>query len=168
MGAHNGSKSEGPTPEPLLAPDPQELYRIRRGLGLVLIMAGGMHWGLMVFASLYSLGRIRLLIPARLWSEMYYAHFLFLVMAGALYLFLNFRNTRVFHFEALSDYLVAVGIFIILMSVTGLVLVKGLITPWFSLTPGAFLNAYGFGLWLGRPFGFLPKNWRPPQGLRRR
>lgn len=133
-----------------------ELLRLKRGLGLIYILAGASHAWLMAFATLYSLGRVKLVIPASLWSEMYYAHFLFLCLAGGLYLFLCFRKTRTFNFEATVDYSVGVAVFILLLTFTGAALYKGWVNPWFSLAPSVFLLAYGLGLRAGKRFGFLP------------
>lgn len=127
-----------------------DLARIRRGLGLIFLLAGLIHAGEMVLAVLYSQGRLPIVIGAGLWSELYFAHFLFLVMGSLLYLALNFRSTGVFHHETLVDFLVGLGVFILLMSAAAHLLVRRLVAPWWSLAPSAFLACYGLFLTSGR------------------
>lgn len=131
-----------------------ELLRIRRGVGVIYLLSGAVHAAIMILASLYSLRRLPWFIPARLWSEMYYMHFIVFVVSGLGYLFLSFRKSRVFHYEALVDCVVGIGGFIVLMSVAAVLLVKQMVPPWFSLAPSLFLLSYGWGLARGRPMGF--------------
>lgn len=131
-----------------------QLRRIRRGVGLILILAGLISLGEMIFASLYSMGRVPILVSARLWSELYYAQYLFMTLGGGMYLLLSFRQAGVFHYEALVDFIIAVGVFTMLLGLAGFVLVRELTVPWFSLLPGSFLVSYGAGLVAGRSFGF--------------
>lgn len=108
----------------------------------------------MVLASLYSLGRLRIVISPGLWSEMYFAHFLFLVMSAMIYLFLGFRRTGIFYYEVLVDYLVALLFFILMIGIVAYLLVHGKIDTWWSLSPGGFLVVYGIGLVQGKAAGF--------------
>lgn len=138
-----------------------ELLRLKRGIGLIYLLAGVLHAGIMAFATLYSQGRVKLVIPAGLWSEMYYAHFLFLALSGGLYLFLSFKRSGTFQFEAVLDYAIGVAAFVLLLSAAGVVLVRGLVSPWLSLVPSGFLLAYGLGLRAGRRFGFFASSMNP-------
>lgn len=138
-----------------------DLLRIRRGLGVIYLLSGLLHWAVMTMAALYSLGRISVVIGVGLWSELYYAHFLFLILASLAYLALSYRQTGIFYYEALVDFLIGIGAFVVLLSVAAVVLYKGLVTPWLSLVPGTFLVAYGAGLYFGRPMGFGPGSAPP-------
>lgn len=135
-----------------------EFLRVRRGVGLIYLLAGILHAGIMAFATLYSMGRIPFVITASLWSELYYAHFLFLAMSGGLYLFLSFKKSGLFHFEIMLDYAIGMSAFMLLLTFTGLALFKGWLPGWFSLTPSGFLLLYGRGLRAGKRFGFF----KPP------
>lgn len=135
---------------------------IRKGLGFIYLLSGLFHLAVMVFATLYSLGRIHFIVTGRLWSEMYYAHFLFMVLAGAGYLTLSSRRGGVFYPETLVDFLVGIGAFIVMIGIAGLLLVRGLVSPWFSLTPGAFLVYYGTGLLRGSRLGVPLEKPLPP------
>lgn len=126
---------------------------IRRGLGIIYILSGLLHGAEMVFATLYSMGKIPLVVTARLWSQMYYAHFLFMVLAGGSFLALSYRRSGLFYPETLIDFLIGIGVFVILISLIGLALVRGLLNPWFSLVPSAFLAFYGYELLQGRRLG---------------
>ena len=136
---------------------------IRRGLGDFFIMAGVLHLAEMIFATLYCLGQIPIIVSASLWSKLYFAHFLFLVVGGIAYLAWRFKIAGLFYAENLVDFLLGVGIFVILLSLSGTLLVRRLINPWFSLAPGTFLFLYGAGLWQGRRFGVLSLGNRAPR-----
>lgn len=137
--------------------DAEALARIRRGLGLIIFLAGVIHAFEMVLASLYSQGRLPVVIGAGLWSQMYFAQFLFLVMGSGLYLFLSFRARRTFYFEALVDFLVGLPPFTVLMQAIAQLLVRHAISQWWSLVPSAFLMAYGLFVRSGR--SAVPKDW---------
>ena len=134
------------------------LAGIRRGLGVIFVLAGLLHGAVMTLATLYSLGRLRVVIGPGLWSELYYSHFLFLVLASLGYLTLSYKRSAVFYWETLLDFLVGMLVFIVLLGLVGIVLVRGLANPWLSLLPGTFLAAFGLGLFLGRPMGFGREN----------
>ena len=135
----------------------QDLLRLRRGAGIVYLAAAVIHAGEMIFATLYSLGRLHVYVPAQLWKELYYAHFLFLILGGLIYLGLGFKQCGIFYYEVLADFLVGVAAFVVLLTAVASLLASGRINPWFSLTISAFLAAYGLGLIQGRVFGFGPK-----------
>jgi hypothetical protein len=128
--------------------------RIRKGLGVLYLLAGLIHAATMVLASLYSLGRLPWVISAGTWSQLYYAHYLFMALGGGAYLALSFRADGLFYPESLLDFAVGFGVFVPLVSVTAVLLVRGLVSAWFSLVPSAFLLAYGAGLLRGRRLGF--------------
>lgn len=129
------------------------LRRIRRGVGWLYVVAGLVHAANMVFASLYALRKIPFHVSAEAWTRLHFGHFLLLVGASTTYLALSFRKERLFYYEALLDFLVGVGVFIVLMTITAAILVTGRGTPWISLIPSAFLVIYGRLLIAGRPMG---------------
>jgi hypothetical protein len=138
-----------------------QLARLRHGLGIILLIGGVIHLCEMALASFYAMGKLRIMIPGRLWSEMYFAHFLYLVMAAMIYLVLGFKRTGVFYYEVLVDYLVALVVFIVLIGVMGYLLVNQKVGEWFSMLPGLFLVYYGLRLMWNLSFAFpLP---RPPR-----
>jgi len=139
--------------------DAAALARIRRGLGLILILAGVVHAFEMILAVLYSQGRLPVVIGPGLWSQLYYAHFLFFVGGSLLYLGLSYRSCGIFYFETLVDFLIAVPIFTILVQAFAQLLVRRLVSPFFSLVPSVFLLAYGFFVRSGRSFAKIA---RPP------
>jgi len=131
--------------------------RIRRALGLVFVVSGLLHSlqaGLVLF---YSLGLVHLHITARLWSRMHYGLFLFTVLAGGSFLFFSFRRAGLFYAQTLLDFAVGIGIFVLLVSLLGLLLGRHP-SPWIALLPSAFLLAYGLGLYRGRSLGFWARN----------
>lgn len=130
------------------------LAKIRRGLGVIYLLAAFIHAGEMTLAALYSMGRLPLIIGAGLWSELYYAHFLFLILGGLGYLALSFKRSGIFYYETLVDFLIGIAVFVVLLTLAGVVLVRGAVGPWWSLLPSAFLGAYGVGLLNNRRFGF--------------
>ncbi len=134
-----------------------ELLRLRRGIGIIYLLGGLIHAAMMVYAALYSLGRIHAVIPAGLWSEFYFAHFLFMVLGGFIYMGLSFKQARIFYHEILIDYMVGIGAFFVIMTAVALILVRRLVSPWFSLSMSGFLVFYGLGLMTGRICGFGPK-----------
>lgn len=124
---------------------------MRRGLGLVYLLSGLIYTAQMVFATLYALGHLPgILIGKGVWSQLYFAHFLFTVLAGMGYLGLDFLKRGVFEAQALVDFLIGLAAFIILFSFTGLFLVRGWANPWGSLTPGVFLLYYAWRLLSGK------------------
>ena len=132
----------------------ESLLRIRRGWGLIFILSGLFFGGEMVLAVLASLHRLPFIISGRLWSELYYAHFLLTVLAAGLHLFFSFMRDGLFHAEALSDFLVGIGVFFVLFSVCAVLLMRMPRQLWLAFATPAFLLAYGRGLRAGRPFGF--------------
>ncbi|MBI3552754.1 MAG: hypothetical protein HY077_09555 [Elusimicrobia bacterium] len=135
----------------------KDLLRLRRGVGLIYLLGGLIHACMMVYAALYSLGRLRVLIPAEIWKQFYFAHFLFLVLGSLVYLGLSFKQTGIFYYEVLADFLVGLTAFIVIMTGVALLLVSGRANPWWSLSMSGFLAAYGAGLMRGRVCGFGPK-----------
>ncbi len=130
---------------------------MRRGTGVIYILAGLAHACLMVFASLYSLRRLHVYVSPELWKELYYAHFLTMVVGGLIYLGLSFKQSGIFYYEVLSDFLVGIAAFVILLTIVASLLVSGRVNAWFSLAPSSLLLAYGGGLISGRAFGFGSK-----------
>ena len=131
-----------------------EIQRLRRGIGALYVLAGVVHWAEMGFVTLISYRLIQVHMTGQLWSRMYFAQFLLLVITGPLYLLLAFRRSGLFTYAALVDYLVGVPVFIILLSIVLALLVRGA-SPALSFLPGGFLLAYGIGLLSGRAVGFL-------------
>lgn len=130
------------------------MLRLRRGLGVLFVIAGVVHAALMAAATLYSLGKIHVLVSARLWSELTFGHFLGLVLGSGLYLTLGYWRANEFYFEPLLDFLAGVAAFDLILTGTVFLLAKRLLPPFFSPVPSAFLIAYGAGLLSGRRFGF--------------
>ena len=135
----------------------EALAPIRRGLGLIIFIAGVIHAFEMTLATLYSQGRLPVVIGAGLWSQLYFAQFLFLVMGSVLYLFLSYRSRRMFYFETLVDFLIGLPPFTVLMQAMALLLVRRWVNQWWSLAPSAFLMGYGLFVRSGR--SAVPKAW---------
>jgi len=133
----------------------------RRGLGIIYIVSGLLFCGLMVFATLYSLGKIHLRLPSAFWSRLYGMHFAATAVSCVLFVALEWRRTRSFTAEIMADLAIAPTVFALALLATGLLLVRGTFTPWISLAPGLFLVYYGWRMAKGKPvwlgLGRLPK-----------
>jgi len=61
----------------------------------------------------------------------------------------------------MADLAIAPTVFALALLATGLLLVRGTVTPWISLAPGIFLVYYGWRMAKGKPvwlgLGRLPK-----------
>jgi hypothetical protein len=143
------------------AADPAELARIRRGLGLIFILAGIIQTATMVLATLYSLGKLPVVIGAGVWSQLYFAQFLFLVMGSVLYLGLSFKQAELFYFEALADFAVGTTLFILVLTVLAHLLVRRVVSPWWSLLDGLVLAGYGFFVRAGGLSGLIRSDASP-------
>ncbi len=137
------------------------ILRLRRGVGVVFVAAGVLHATIMVMATLYSMRLLPFVITARLWSRLYFGHFLALVLGCGLYLALGYRR-RGFYFEPLLDFAAGVAGFNVFLTLTAVALVRHWLPAWLSPIPSAFLLAYGLGLMRGRRFGF-GKGYAPPR-----
>lgn len=131
-----------------------DLLRLRRGVGLIYVLAGLANWAEIGLALLASSGRLPFSISPRLWSQLFFGHFLLLVVSGLLYLTISYYVSGLFTYLALMDYLVGVPVFMIaLPAILGLV-IHGAPAA-LAFLPGGFLLAYGFGLRRGRAMGFF-------------
>jgi len=115
-----------------------EAARLRRGVGVVYVLAGLLQWGV--------LAGIWLRLPAPVLSRLFFGQFLFLILGGLAYLASGFARTGTFLYEPLSDYLIGVAVYVVLLSLVAVILGKGLAGPWLAPTPGLFLIYYGFKL----------------------
>ena len=134
------------------------MLAIRRGLGIIYILSGLVHGGEMNLATLYSMGRLHVILGLGIWSELYFAHFLVTVGGGGLYLFLSYKREETFYPEPLIDFVLGVAVFEILMSGIAWLLVRQMLSPWWSLLPSVFLLVYGYELYQGRRFGVPAEN----------
>lgn len=135
----------------------KDILRLRRGVGLIYIIAGVLHAGEMVFVSLNSLHILHLSFPAGFWLPFFFAPFLFLILGSMSYLGLGFSECGIFYYEVLADFLVGIAGFFVLFSVIAFTLRDHPVSPWFSLLPSVFVLAFGVGLRQGRTCGFGPK-----------
>ncbi len=131
----------------------KEALSLRRGLGVIYLLSGLAHAAEMTAATLYSLGRIPLVIGQGLWSQLYYAHFLATVLGGAAYLAMGYRKIGLFLPEPLIDFLLGLAAFLVILTFIALLLVRRMLNPWWSLTPSGFLLVYGWELFAGRRLG---------------
>lgn len=128
-----------------------ETLRLRRGIGSLFITAAGLYLAIMALASLYNTGSLPTVrISAARWSQLFFGHFLFLVLTPLGYLALSFSRTGRFQAQALVDFLTGLLIYLIFFAIVGLVLVSFPVTPWLSLVPGVFLLYYGVRIRQGR------------------
>lgn len=115
-----------------------EAVRLRRGVGIVYVLAGLLQWGVLAGAWLR--------LPAPMLSRLFFGQFLFLIFGGLTYLTASFARTGRFIYHPLVDYLIGVAIFVVLLSFVALILAKGLAGPWLAPAPGLFLIWYGVKL----------------------
>lgn len=123
----------------------------RKHLGRIFLMAGVLHWGLMIFASLYALGKFpSLTVSVEEWQQAYFGYSLFLFFSGAGYIAIKYSRGDILIVQALLDWLLGVIAFEVLFRLVRAVLVRGSMAPWLSLVPGLFLLYYGMTLYRGR------------------
>ncbi len=115
-----------------------EAARLRRGVGVVYVVAGVLQWCVLAGAWL--------MLPAGLMSRLFFGQFLFLILGGLAYLSANYVADNKFVYEPLADFLVGVAVYVVLLSLVALILVKGLAGPWLAPAPGLFLMGYGYKL----------------------
>jgi hypothetical protein len=131
-------------PEP--APDP-----MRRLQGDFFIFLGVAHCLLMIYASLYSLGKFHgfIMSPKR-WHNLYFSYFLYMYVGSIVMIIRQYFKTEVFIPQALLDLLAGVLPFQLLFWVVRRILLRWGFSPWISLLPGLFLVYYGLKLRRGR------------------
>lgn len=134
----------------------EDILRLRRGTGIIYMISAVLHAAAMTFACLCLFGHIHVAVPPALWPKIFFGHFLVLILGGILYLTLGFKNTGIFYYEVLADYLVGIAVFIVLLSAIAFQLMAGRLSPWCTLVPSAFLFLYGLGLASGRAFAAGP------------
>lgn len=123
-----------------------EALRLRRGLGAITLACGLLN------AAAFALPRL-LLLSGRLWSLIFFSQFLLLVCGGLGWLAFGYRRSRLFFAEPLIDFLLGVGVFVLLLSAVGWGLSSARLGAGWSLAPGAFLIFYGYELLRGRRLG---------------
>lgn len=129
---------------------------MRRQMGWIYLASGLIYSAQMTFATLYALGHVHgVIIGKGVWSQLYFGHFLFTVLAGMGCLGFHFLKTGTFAVQTLVDFLIGLACFIVLFGLTGAALIGRLVAPWFSLTPAAFLLYYSYRLLSGR--ALLPR-----------
>ena len=106
--------------------------------------AGFLHWGLMIFATLYALGKFpRLTLGVSQWNQCYAFQFLYMFIGGVGSIARRYSRENLYMFQIGIDFLVGLSVFWALFSGVRFVLVRGWVTPWISLLPGLFLLHYG-------------------------
>ena len=118
------------------------LLRLRRGVGAIYALSGALHC---ILVALHG----PLPLSARLWSQLYFGHFLLLIVGGALFLTVNYFRSGLFTVEPLVNFIVGIPVFMILLTLAAGWVIHGGASA-LAFIPGAFLLAYGFRLRRGR------------------
>ncbi|MFA6004309.1 MAG: hypothetical protein WC881_09600 [Elusimicrobiota bacterium] len=126
------------------------------GLGAIFIIFGLLAAVQMSLATLYSLGRLAVMLSAEGWSRLFMAHIIMLAGCGTLYLVLRYRSTRSLPLQGICDLAFGIILFVAMLGGVGYILVQGLATPWLSLAPALFLLYYGYRLRKGKPLCRMP------------
>ncbi|MBI5241492.1 MAG: hypothetical protein HY926_13550 [Elusimicrobia bacterium] len=134
-----------------------------RGVGAIFLVFGALSCLIMSAAALYAEGRLRVLIPAEAWSQIYMAHYCSALFCGAAYLWLDWRRTRRVPRRAFVGFAVGIALYSALFLAAGLLLYKKLLPSWSALLPGAGLLCYGW--LLRRRSALADRPERPPDGL---
>ncbi|MCX5795694.1 MAG: hypothetical protein NTY77_09395 [Elusimicrobia bacterium] len=124
---------------------------VRRMQGGIFITAGAAHVLLMIFASLYTLGKFPgLVISTHRWHMAYSSVSFYVVFVSAAMIIMQHFKTEVFLPQAILDLLAGAVPFHALFWAARRILARWEITPWISLLPGLFLVYCGLKLWRGR------------------
>ena len=82
------------------------------------------------------LGAALLRFPAGVVARLFFGQFLFLILGGFAYLASSFAASNRFEYAALSDFLVGVAAYVVVLSLASY-------SAWLAPVPGAFLLGYG-------------------------
>lgn len=124
---------------------------LRKGLGEIFILSGVLHWALMIYATLYALGKLtRTIVTVSQWNSYYLDHFLWTFLCAILYIVQKAFKTGPYAIQLMVDFMLGVTVFYGLFRGVRFILARGLFTPWLSLLPGLFLLYYGCRLYRGR------------------
>lgn len=130
---------------------------MRRKQGDFFVFLGAAHCALMIFASLYALGKVPgLVMTPHRWNGLYGSYSLYLYLGSAAMILAQCFKTEVFLPQAILDFFVGAVPSQALFWAVRRILVRWPAIPWISLLPGLFLVYYGLKLRRGRAlFRFL-------------
>lgn len=121
-------------------------------LGAICAGFGLIHLLPVMFILLSSGGPAPVLVSASVWSQLFFGHFVGLVMGGLGYLLFDSAHKQIFHGGPVIDFLLLLTGFILVSSVGGVLLSKGTGPSWPALLPGIYLIILGLRLRTGRAF----------------
>lgn len=124
---------------------------LRRAVGLTAAVFGLLHLLPVAFVALSAGGPAPVTVSARAWSVFFYAHFVALAATGFAIQLLSAWKSKLFHGGPLIDFLLGIGGFMLLESISGVALKGGSGAAVFALVPGVALIAFGARLRTGRP-----------------
>ncbi len=129
---------------------------LRKGVGVIFILAGVLHAGSMALAA-WLLRGLPLVQKAEILELYYYVHFILLIAGSCAYLFYGYWRAQAFFIEPFMDFLAGLGLFVLVVGVAGALIAHVSHGATLFFLPGVFLMAYGAGLIQGHAFGFGPR-----------